>query len=203
MGLTQAVRRLRETFARYQRNKMTKETHHSIIVRKLQPHESRLYRSIRLVCLKNAPDHFGSTYEEEINIPKLKFESYIEQDHEERFMFGAFDNGKLIGIVGFERMERQRARHRGEVVQMYVDAGYRGRNLGEQLLRGLIEQAFSIKGIEQLQLSVIARNRAAIQLYEKLGFQAFGVQPRYFKVGEQYLDQQFMQLLWSDYQSRI
>ena len=182
---------------------MTKETYHSIVVRKIQSHESLLYRSIRLACLKNAPDNFGSIYEEEMSIPKLKFESYIEQENDERFMFGAFDNGNLIGIVGFERVERQRACHRGEVVQMYIDAAYRGQNIGEQLLRGLIEQAFSVKGIEQLQLSLIASNRAAIKLYEKIGFQAFGVQPRYFKVGEHYMDQQFMQLLRSDYQGRI
>jgi RimJ/RimL family protein N-acetyltransferase len=182
---------------------MTKETHPSIVIRKIQPHEALLYRSIRLACLKDAPDNFGSTYEEEMSIPKLKFESYIEQENEECFMFGAFDHGNLIGIVGFERLERQRARHRGEVVQMYIDSAYRGQNLGEQLLRRLIEHAFTVKGIEQLQLSVIAGNRAAIQLYEKLGFQAFGVQPRYFKVGKQYLDQQFMQLIRDDYQRRI
>lgn len=187
-------------FYRYQMNKIAKEPYHGIVVRKIQPHESLHYRSIRLACLRTAPDNFGSTYEEEMSNPKLKFETYIEQEHDECFMFGAFDNGNLIGIVGFERVERQRARHRGEVVQMYVDAAYRGQNIGEQLLRGLIEQAFSVQGVEQLQLSVIARNHAAITLYEKIGFQAFGIQPRYFKIGKQYLDQQFMQLLKSEYQ---
>jgi RimJ/RimL family protein N-acetyltransferase len=114
-------------------------------------------------------------------------------------MFGAFNDGKLIGIVGFDRMERQRARHRGEVAQMYVDAAYRGQNVGERLLRGLVEQAFSVEGIEQLQLSVIAGNNAAITLYEKVGFKAYGLQPRYFKVGDRYMDQLFMQLFISDY----
>jgi RimJ/RimL family protein N-acetyltransferase len=63
----------------------------------------------------------------------------------------------------------------------------------------VLEYAFTLDGIEQVQLSAIAGNRAAIQLYEKVGFKTFGVQPRYFKVGETYLDQQFMQLLKSDY----
>lgn len=178
---------------------MTEKFCSTIIVRKLQPHESPLYRSIRLTCLKNAPDCFGSTYEEESAMPKLKFESHIEKDADEQFMFGAFDEGKLIGIVGFDRVERQRTRHRGEVVQMYVDATYRGQNVGKKLLRGLVEQAFSVEGIEQLQLSVIAGNRAAINLYEKAGFKAYGLQPRYFKVGDRYMDQQFMQLFVSDY----
>jgi hypothetical protein len=98
-----------------------------IAIRKLQPYESLLYRSIRLNCLKNASDYFGSTYEEEVNTPKLKFESYIQKGGDEHFMFGAFDDENFIGIVGFDRVERKRVRHRGDVVQMYMDAAHRGR----------------------------------------------------------------------------
>lgn len=170
----------------------------NIQIRKLQPGEAALYRETRLACLKNAPDRFGSTYEEEARTPKLKFEVFIEKAASEQFMFGAFDQEQLIGIVGFERVERQRARHRGEVVQMYVDEHYRGQNIGEKLLRSLIEQAFQLEGIEQLQLSVISGNQAAIKLYEKIGFKAFGLQPRYFKVGNHYMDLQFMQLFKSE-----
>ena len=178
---------------------MTIRNQADILIRKIQPHESTLYRSIRLACLKNAPDNFGSTYEEEANNPKLEFETFIEKDESEQFMFGAFDKGTLIGIVGFARMKRQKARHRGEIVQMYVDAKYRGQNIGDKLLRGLAEQAFLLEGIEQLQLSVIAGNHAAIKLYEKVGFKAFGLHPQYFKIRDRYTDQQFMRLFKSEY----
>ena len=67
----------------------------------------------------------------------------------------------------------------------------------------MIERAFSLDGLEQIQLSVVAGNGAAIRLYEKLGFKAYGWQPRYFKVGERYMDQQFMQLLESEYGSNV
>jgi RimJ/RimL family protein N-acetyltransferase len=46
---------------------------------------------------------------------------------------------------------------------------------------------------------VIASNQTAIKLYEKLGFKSFGVQQKYFKVGDSYMDQQFMQVFKSDY----
>jgi RimJ/RimL family protein N-acetyltransferase len=48
---------------------------------------------------------------------------------------------------------------------------------------------------------VVTNNATAIKLYEKLGFKPFGVQPKYFKVENGYLDQQFMQLFKSDYPS--
>lgn len=170
-----------------------------IIIRKLQPHESANYREVRLACLKNVPEFFGSTYEEEVLNPKFFFETYIENSSPDHVMFGAFDGERLIGITGFNRMARQRASHRGEVVQVYVDQNYRGQNIGEKLLRRVLEYGFTLGGIEQIQLSVIANNQTAIRLYEKLGFKTFGVQPRYFKAGDVYMDQQFMQLFKSDY----
>ena len=171
----------------------------SIIIRKLQSHESSIYREVRLACLKNAPDYFGSTYEEESLNPKLMFETFIENGLPDHVMFGAFAEERLIGITGFNRMARQRVMHRGELVQVYVESNYQGQTIGERLVRHVLAYAFNLDGIEQVQLSVIAGNQAAIRLYKKLGFKTFGVQPNYFKVGETYLDQQFMQLFKSDY----
>jgi len=76
-----------------------------------------------------------------------------------------------------------------------------GQNIGEDLMRNVLEAAFSLDGIEQVQLSVIAGNRNAIRLYEKLGFKAYGLQPKYFKVGNTYSDQQFMQLFKTEFRS--
>ena len=170
-----------------------------IIFRKLQRHESAIYRELRLSCLKNVPEFFGSTYEEEVLNPKFMFETDIENESPDHAMFGAFDAERLIGIAGFNRMARQRASHRGELVQVYLEPGYRGQNVGERLIQRVLEYAFTLEGIEQVQLSVIARNTTAIKLYEKLGFKTFGVQPKYFKAGDEYMDQQFMQLFKSDY----
>jgi ribosomal protein S18 acetylase RimI-like enzyme len=89
--------------------------------------------------------------------------------------------------------------HRGEVVQVYVESDYRGQNIGEKPIRRVLEYAFTLDGVEQVQLSVIANNQTAIKLYEKLGFKTFGVQPKYFKMGNTYMDQQFMQLFKSEY----
>lgn len=173
-----------------------------IVYRRLQPKDAESYRAARLECLKNFPDRFGSTFEEESRQPKLKFEKIIEEDETDNFMFGAFADGKLIGIAGFSRAERRKTAHRGEIVQMYVNPDFRGQAVGENLLQNVIEEAFALTGIESVELSVVADNAAAIKLYEKLGFKAYGWQKNYFKDGERYWDQQFMQLLKEDYDAR-
>lgn len=154
---------------------------------------------MRLDCLKRFPDAFGSSYDEEATIHKLKFETLIEENTPDGFMLGAFSEDRLIGIAGFSRAERRKARHRGEIVQMYVDPQYRGEQIGENLLRMAIEMAFTMEGIEQIELGVVSNNTPATTLYEKIGFQIYGVQKNYFKDGEKYWNQQFMQFFKETY----
>src|SRR5205085_4170433 len=106
-----------------------------IIYRKLKPSEAREFRRIRLECLQKSPDAFGTSFEDEAAKPKLYFEALIEQDTPDIFFFGAFAGGRLIAIAGFVRGNRLKTRHSGEIVSMYVDPDFRGRSVGENLLR--------------------------------------------------------------------
>lgn len=172
-----------------------------ISYRKLESTEAKIFRHVRLEALKNFPEGFGTRYEDEIGKTRIYFEEIIERgDSADIFFFGAFaEDDELIGIAGFVRENRAKTKHRGEIVSMYVKPEFHGRRIGENLLRALIEAAFEIEGIEQIQLTVVADNRAAVRLYEKIGFTTFGVQKEYFKSGETYWDQRFMQLLRKDF----
>jgi len=176
-----------------------KEVKMKIVYRKLQAEDAGSYRVVRLECLKSFPDNFGSSYEEESATPKLKFETLIEESSVDSFMLGAFCEDQLIGMAGFSRADRRKTRHRGEIVQMYVNPNYRGQKIGENLLRMVVEKAFRIEGIEQLELGVVSNNSSATTLYEKIGFEVYGVQKNYFKDGERYWHQQFMQLFKARY----
>ena len=152
-----------------------------IIYRRLKPTEARDFRRVRLECLQNFPDSFGTLYEDEVGKPKLYFEDLIEQDTPDVFFFGAFAGERLIGIAGFVRGERTKTRHRGEIVAMYVNPDFHGRKIGEHLLRALLKAAFDLEGVEQAYLTVVADNHAASRLYERIGFETFGIQKNYFK----------------------
>lgn len=165
-----------------------------IVYRKLRSGEANDYRRVRLECLKNFPDNFGSSYADEAKIPRLKFEAHIENDSAGNFMFGAFDAENLIGIAGISRADRAKTGHRAEIVQMYVNPQFRGRKIGENLLKAVIEAAFEIEGIESLELSAVADNISAVGLYEKLGFEIYGRRQNYFKENGKYWNQVFMDL---------
>ena len=56
----------------------------------------------------------------------------------------------------------------------------RGRGLGEELLRAMLEQGTKM-GIIYWTLEVRVSNIAAIKLYEKVGFTSAGIRPGYYE----------------------
>lgn len=165
-----------------------------IVYCKLQPGDASVYRRVHLESLKTFPDNFGTLYEDQAKVAKLQFETFIETRSRDNFVIGAFVESELIAIAGFRREERPKTRHRGEVVQVFVRPAFHGQKIGETLVRKVIYAAFSLPGIESLELSLVADNSAARRLYEKIGFETYGVRSGYFKFGENYSDQRFMQL---------
>jgi RimJ/RimL family protein N-acetyltransferase len=144
-----------------------------ISYRKLGPADAGQYRAIRLESLKLHPDSFGSSYEEQRELPKLMFEKALKAPVDDRFVMGAFEQEALIGICGFIPFiadEYQALRPAGTLIQMYVRPAYRGRKIGLGLVKALMHEAFSLPNIDHIVLEVTEGNMGAIRVYEQAGF---------------------------------
>ena len=167
----------------------------SISYRLLTSQDYSLYRKIRLSCLKNFPDNFGTTYEEESDQEIKNFAS-PESNY---FIYGAFDDDELIGICAFFREQRLKTRHRGDIRQVYIDPAYSGLGIARALLKITIEKAFEEKEIEQITLSVVSENQKAVSLYKQFGFVQYGFIEDYFKKDDLSTSQIFMILTRKNY----
>ncbi len=79
------------------------------------------------------------------------------------------------------------------ILGIIVDAPFRGRGIGEALMRHAIGRA---RGkFEVIRLTVFSVNERAQRLYRKLGFVHVGHQPRAIRRGERYFDEEEMVLL--------
>lgn len=152
-----------------------------------------LYKEIRLRALKNDPESFGSTYEQEVNRPLKEFAERI-QHSKDKFTLGCFDDSNLlVGIVNFVRESRLKTAHKGNIYGMYIEPEYRGRGLGKSLLLALIERATrECAGLEQIHLAVVSNNLPAKRLYISLGFEIYGVEPNALKFEGHSLDEDLM-----------
>lgn len=166
-----------------------------IIFRKVNPNEIELYHIIRLECLKNHPENFGTLYEEELCSSSFKFDKIIAQIDSTDFLMGAFIDKTLIGTCGFIQEKRIKTKHAGELSQMYISTEYRGYKIAAGLLQATIKTAFQNPFLEQIILAVSDRNEAAKNLYNKNNFKEYGRLNNYFKYSNEYETQVFMVLV--------
>lgn len=88
-------------------------------------------------------------------------------------MLGAFLDGRLAGLCQCRLVsDADRHRHRAGVGVAVLRA-YWNRGIGTALMQAAID-ALGETNLEQLELSVVSTNAAAIALYEKLGFVRYG-----------------------------
>jgi RimJ/RimL family protein N-acetyltransferase len=99
----------------------------------------------------------------------------------------------VVGWCDISRSRRAGLEHSG-VLGMGLLPEYRGKGLGRKLAERAISDARA-RGIERIELEVIASNRRAIQLYERLGFAHEGVKRKGRKLDGAYEDLVVMALL--------
>lgn len=93
----------------------------------------------------------------------------------------AVDNGNIMGLYILHPNNVGRCGHIANA-SYAVQAGQRGKHIGERLVRDSIKMAASLS-FKILQFNaVVASNKAAVHLYEKLGFTALGTIPGGFRM---------------------
>jgi ribosomal protein S18 acetylase RimI-like enzyme len=158
-------------------------------VRRLTGKDAAAFQALRLKGLREHPDAFGSSFEEEVD----RSLNQIAEALDARFVAGCEREGVLVGIGGIRRGDSVKTRHRAVIWGMYVDPEARGLGAGALLLSSLIDHA---RGrVEDVTLTVAAHNEAAVRLYGRFGFIAYGLDPGALKLGNDYIDERLMRLV--------
>jgi ribosomal protein S18 acetylase RimI-like enzyme len=109
--------------------------------------------------------------------------------------FVADDAGRIVGWCDISRERVPTYAHEG-MLGMGVLADYRGRGLGERLIRAALAAA-AAAGFERVSLSVYGTNTRAAALYRKVGFALEGTRVRGRKLDGVYDDVHMMALFTS------
>lgn len=157
-----------------------------ITIRLLEADDAADFRDIRLAALKAHPEAFGGDYETEAKYSLTDHMERLERDH----FFGAFDNGKLVGMIGLILYEGVKMQHSGKLISMYVAPSHRGQKVGDKLVEILCTAAS--EQVEQIYLACTTVNTQARALYERNGFVTYGTEPRIMKIGDTYYDEHLM-----------
>lgn len=157
-----------------------------MIIRILDQADWEMWKKLRLEALYKEPGAFCTSFEQESTRLDEEFKLIIAQNT----IFGAFRENELIGGAGFFSLYSFKTRHRGVLWGMYVKEADRGKGVGSLLINTIINYAKA--RVIQLHLTVIASNKAAMELYRKHGFSIYATEPRSLKLNDQFFDEHSM-----------
>jgi ribosomal protein S18 acetylase RimI-like enzyme len=155
-------------------------------IRMLTQEDWQLWKLFRLEALKNAPESFGSSYEEEVNWLDLDFQTALTKSD----IFGVFVNNSLISCAGFYSLNSAKTKHRGVIWGMYTKVECRGQGIAGALIQTIINHAKS--RVTQLHLTCVTSNLGAAAFYQKQGFKIYGTEPRALKIRDTFFDEHLM-----------
>jgi RimJ/RimL family protein N-acetyltransferase len=103
------------------------------------------------------------------------------------------ESGEAVGHLELGALDvRNRSLRIGRVL---VAPGFRGRGIGEEMMRAALGVAFGQLGMHRVELGVFDVNPRAIACYERVGFRHDGVRRESFKVSEGYWTEVIMSIL--------
>jgi RimJ/RimL family protein N-acetyltransferase len=108
--------------------------------------------------------------------------------------FIAISEDKVVGWCDITSLHRHIFAHTGSL-GIGVIADYRGRGIGEELMRAALTRAKEI-GLTRIGLTVREHNKAALALYKKIGFIEEGIHRKAVRVEADYEDLISMGLLF-------
>ncbi|OON93807.1 MAG: hypothetical protein ATN31_05260 [Candidatus Epulonipiscioides saccharophilum] len=151
-----------------------------MFIRSLSFNDGDILKNIRYKALKNNPEAFGASYEEEQNYDTLTYSNRLKDEN--NYFFGAFENNEIIGLICLSKNTRLKTSHRSTITSFYVDLNYRRMGIGKQLLSTVLQKAADIQMIEQVELSVVSIQYPAISLYISMGFEIYGTEFHSLKI---------------------
>lgn len=162
-----------------------------ISIRLLTREDGPTYQKLRLLSLKESPDAFLSTFDNEAKLHEKVFADHLDWAYHPPHLgyFGIFIHGELAGYVQVSKTYLDKQDHIVMMNNLYVDPKFRKKNLASQLFEHVFEVLKKSSAIERIFLSCTAHNTPALHFYKKLGFQRFGVRVKAIKWHGMYDDE--------------
>ncbi len=155
-----------------------------MIFRKLLAEDLSAIRDLRIEMCAAHPEAFEQTSDEAAATSDQQLLQWMlpRDEFPESFILAALDDTGILGVVGFQRDQHFKLRHRALIWSVYVRPRARGRGICRSLMLQTIEAARSLDGLEFLTLEVSTTQTAARALYSRLGFQTTGTVNRCYKL---------------------
>ena len=127
-------------------------------------------------CPARSPQAFGASHAVESAKPLSFFEERLRTSR----VWAARQDNTLVGLACLAPGMSDREKHKGLIWGVFISPEIRGQGVSRALLATLLNWAD--QHYEQVTLTVITTNTAALALYQQAGFDIFGSEPGHSKM---------------------
>ncbi|RYD19531.1 MAG: GNAT family N-acetyltransferase [Verrucomicrobiaceae bacterium] len=138
------------------------------VIRRLNPGEADLYRSVRLESLKESPEAFASTYESALERSEESWRQQADASATggDRATFVVLTD-RPVGVAALYRNPEKS--EEGEMIQVWVSPENRGSGIAADLMQAIFDWA-AANGFLTIVAEVTPNNSKALRFYQKHGF---------------------------------
>lgn len=149
---------------------------------KLPLSEWENYKNLRLRALKEDPQAFGASFEENSKYSEDEWKRRLNNALEAKtnWLLFAKEKGKLVGMIG--AYVEKGTNDTATLISMFVPKEERGKRISKALMEKLLVELSRNKSLKKVELTVNTIQEPAISLYLGFGFKETGVQK--FKMGD-------------------
>ncbi len=150
------------------------------------------YLGLRERMLREEPGAYWSSPEDDTAQQLDEFRKLMSKPENAIFVIDVA--GALVATSAIYRFEKIKGRHRAHIWGVFCAAEHRGHGYGKAAVRACVEHARTWSGVEWVTLSVSASGRAALHVYESLGFKRWGTEPEVLNIGGERFDEHHLSL---------
>lgn len=163
-------------------------------VRRLTPEDAPQFVALRHLGLERHPEAFATGAEAWRDpSPEAVAATLGSADAPwDRFVLGAFEEDRLVGLLGFKREPRASVRHKGSLWGFVVHPDHRRRGHGGALVRAAVEELRRAPGLEYVRLVVTLVDEDALRIFLAHGFVQYATERGGIRAGGRTFDQAFL-----------
>jgi RimJ/RimL family protein N-acetyltransferase len=157
-----------------------------VIIRELAAADAGPYLTLRIQSEREFPQFVGFNAEREMAAGERGVRDLLAAyPAEGTIVWGAFDDGRIIGVLALSRRLSAKYRHKAQLWGMYVVPERRGGGAAHALMQVAIAWATTHPEVIAITLQVAVSNARGRRFYERFGFAVFGTEQRsLFAAGE-------------------
>jgi ribosomal protein S18 acetylase RimI-like enzyme len=163
----------------------------SVAIRFLDRKDGAEYQRLRLESLQQNASAFLTLHDTEAQLKQELFTNHLVNSyHPPYFGFlGIFIDELLVGYAQVSDSVFEKQRHIADIYNVYISPTFRKRGLALLLFRFIFDLLKHSNHIERVFLTCTASNTSALNFYDKLGFERFGIRHNAIKWQGVYDDQ--------------